>query len=395
MPRAGSRRPGSPLVRAAWLCWRRDAVAAAGERLDVGAAAEVGTARRRSPTRWQHDGRTLARRLHIRRPIRLLESALVDGADGDRLAAAGGAAAGERAGRAVAGAGRGDSRARARAHPPARLPGEPAADAGGDAALLSPGRLVAVAPDPRRARELLRRSRGQPVRRSRTPMRGRWPTSKGCASPRCISRSPRAAARCSERVRRLVERRRTPDARPGWAAGRRGGSSDQAALPPAPSATSCGSRIGASRRYGTAAARRRARRPVRGHICQGGRPRGRCARRATSAPTRRCHRLPADGAFNPPDGSPQATRLALRVAPRGRHRATVAGVDGDPAARPSAPSAVAPGSPTLDVPEPAGTPVRRLRPCRCGRPPGAVARARTYRDQPVSSTGGSRQHGTI
>ena len=101
-------------------------------------------------------------------------------ADGHRLAEAGRAAAGERAGRAGAAAARSDPRARARAHPPSRLPGQPAADAGRDAALLSPGRLVAVAPHPDRARELLRRPRGQPVRRS-VRLRERARRSRGAA----------------------------------------------------------------------------------------------------------------------------------------------------------------------------------------------------------------------
>ena len=77
-------------------------------------------------------------------------------ADRDRVAPAGGADAGERAGRDGAAAARSDPRARARAHQPPRLPRQPAADARRDAALLSSRGLVAVAPDPGRARELLR-----------------------------------------------------------------------------------------------------------------------------------------------------------------------------------------------------------------------------------------------
>ena len=69
-------------------------------------------------------------------------------------------------GRLEPGAARGHPRARARAHPPARLPGQSAADAGRNAAVLSPGRVVGLAADPNRARELLRRPRGQPLRRS-------------------------------------------------------------------------------------------------------------------------------------------------------------------------------------------------------------------------------------
>ena len=87
-------------------------------------------------------------------------------ADGDRMAEAGRSAPGQRARRVVAATARSDSRARARAHPAARLPGQPAADAGRNAPLLSPRGLVALATHPHRARELLRRSRRQPVRRS-------------------------------------------------------------------------------------------------------------------------------------------------------------------------------------------------------------------------------------
>ena len=79
---------------------------------------------------------------------------------------AGRAASRERSCRAVAGADRGDPRARARAHPPPRLPREPAADARRDAVVLPPRGLVAVAADSGRTRELLRRSRGEPVRGS-------------------------------------------------------------------------------------------------------------------------------------------------------------------------------------------------------------------------------------
>ena len=101
--------------------------------------------------------------------------------DGDRLAAAGRAGSGQRARRAGAGAGRGDPRPRTRAHPPARLPGEPAADAGGDAALLPSRRVVAVEAHSRRAGELLRRSGRQPLRRSVHAMPARSPTSRSCA----------------------------------------------------------------------------------------------------------------------------------------------------------------------------------------------------------------------
>ncbi len=58
------------------------------------------------------------------------------------------------------GAGRGHPGARACARAPARLPGEPAPDAGRDAVVLPPGGLVALRPDSRRARALLRRCGG-------------------------------------------------------------------------------------------------------------------------------------------------------------------------------------------------------------------------------------------
>ena len=84
-------------------------------------------------------------------------------ADGHRVAAPGCAHAGERADRNGPRAARGDSGARARAYSPSRLPREPVADAGRDAALLPSRRLVAFSPYPDRARELLRRPRGEPV----------------------------------------------------------------------------------------------------------------------------------------------------------------------------------------------------------------------------------------
>ena len=99
-------------------------------------------------------------------------------ADGDWLAAAGRSPSGQRAGGAVAPAGRGDSGARARAHPPARLPRQPAADARRDAAVLSPGRLVALAANSQRSARtaatiLPSASAAIPTR---TPKR--WPISK-------------------------------------------------------------------------------------------------------------------------------------------------------------------------------------------------------------------------
>ena len=67
--------------------------------------------------------------------------------------------------RHYAAAARGPARARARAHPPPRLSRQRAADAGGDAVLLSSGDLVGVATHSSRARTLLRRHRHPRVRR--------------------------------------------------------------------------------------------------------------------------------------------------------------------------------------------------------------------------------------
>ena len=53
-------------------------VAAADERMAVGAADEITRRRRRQPTAWQHIAARLSRRLHIARHVRLLESTLVD-----------------------------------------------------------------------------------------------------------------------------------------------------------------------------------------------------------------------------------------------------------------------------------------------------------------------------
>ena len=137
----------------------------------------------------------------------------------DRLAQAGRAAAGERAGRPVAAAARGDPRARARAHPPPRLPGQPAADARRDAALLSPGGLVAVGTHPRRARELLRRSRRQPVRRSGR-LRQRARRSRGAASGRTPLALAANGGSLLQRVRRLLGAPASHAGRgPAWLAG--------------------------------------------------------------------------------------------------------------------------------------------------------------------------------
>src|SRR4051812_42665682 len=58
--------------------------------------------------------------------------------------------------RVIAGTARSNPRARTCAHPSPRLRRQPPPDACRDAAVLSPGGVVAVEPDPRRARALLR-----------------------------------------------------------------------------------------------------------------------------------------------------------------------------------------------------------------------------------------------
>ena len=162
---------------------------------------------------WQRMATRLSRRLHIGRAITLLESTLVDVPTVIGWlkpvvllpASALGALSPQQL--------EGDPRARARAHPPARLPGQPAADARRDAPLLSPGGLVAFAAHPHRARELLRRSRRQPLRRSRG-LRERAGRSRIAAS--CVFRL--AEARGSHRDggdgRRAAAARPPPARRP-------------------------------------------------------------------------------------------------------------------------------------------------------------------------------------
>ena len=138
--------------------------------------------RRRRASRWQRMAARLSRRLHI---VARVPSARVDAGRTCRRSIGWLKPVVLLPASALAGlspaAARGDPRARARAHPPARLPGEPAADAGRDAAVLSSGRLVALAADPHRARELLRRSRRQPLRRSRCCTRTPWRISSSSA----------------------------------------------------------------------------------------------------------------------------------------------------------------------------------------------------------------------
>ena len=100
------------------------------------------------------------------------------------LAAARGPAARQRPHRPHPAAARADPGPRAGPHPPPRLPGEPPADRGGDAALLPPGGVLGVAPDAHRARALLRRSRGAGLRQPGAATRGPWPTWRGSAPRR-------------------------------------------------------------------------------------------------------------------------------------------------------------------------------------------------------------------
>ena len=162
--------------------------------------------------------------------VRLLESTLVDvptviGWIKPVVLLPASALAGSRAAAA-----RGDPRARARAHPPSRLPRQPAADARRDAALLSPGRLVAVAPDSRRARELLRRSGRQPVRRSATPTRARSPISRSCARHRGQLVLAATGGSLLQRVRRLLGAPSHAGARPAGSPAARPSSVDGSAI---------------------------------------------------------------------------------------------------------------------------------------------------------------------
>ena len=161
---------------------------------------------------------------------------------GDWLAAASRSPSGQRAGGAVAPAGRGDSGSRARAHSPARLSRQPAADARRDAAVLPPGRLVALAANSSGARELLRRSCRQPLRRSLRVRQsaGGSRRAEGHFRPSCPCRNGRLAASARSPARRSAI---ACGAR-AWLGGRhrgaaaddrRGGRSDwQRAVPPRP-----------------------------------------------------------------------------------------------------------------------------------------------------------------
>ena len=83
-----------------------------------------------------------------------------------RLVAAGGVAAGGAAGAHAGGLHRSAACARAGPCPAPRLPGQPAAGRGRGAAVLPPGRVVAVAPDPRGTRTGGRPARGRGHRRT-------------------------------------------------------------------------------------------------------------------------------------------------------------------------------------------------------------------------------------
>ena len=120
---------------------------------------------RPAPEALQSAAHRLMRRLHIGRAVRLLESTSAARADRHRLAEAGRAAAGQRHGRPRAEPDGSHPRARARPHPASRLRRQSFPDRRRNVVVLSPGGVVAVAADSRRAGELLRRSRREPVRR--------------------------------------------------------------------------------------------------------------------------------------------------------------------------------------------------------------------------------------
>ena len=265
-------------------------------------------------------------RLHIARPIRLLRVGAGRSADGDRLAAAGRAAAGERAGGPGAAAARGDPRARARAHPAPRLPRQPAADARRDAAVLSPRGLVAVAPHPDRARELLRRSRGQPVRRSvclragacrpRGAARGFEPSrargdrrlaaaSRPPAARRAVARRPRprlARGQHRGRAHRGHRRRsgRKERARRRTGRGRsRSGPGHAAAEAPTPVVAASAASANAPRRFGPPPRQRRWAKPGRLDRNRAARRSVDCRTRRSRIVARRSHRLVRHGRARP------------------------------------------------------------------------------------------------
>ena len=171
--------------------------------MGMGATAEV--ARHIVRRKWLAADRRSAFQAVAHRPSDPLPRIGTGGsADGRRLVAAGRADAGERSRRYGTAADRGNPRARARAHPASRLSGQPAADARRDAPLLSPRGVVALAADSDRARELLRRSRGQLVRRSVR-------LCEGARRPRRIARRLGAAGACGQR--RIAAASRAPLAR--------------------------------------------------------------------------------------------------------------------------------------------------------------------------------------
>src|SRR5215203_5804714 len=133
---------------------RRAPDAAAVQRVDMGSADEVarGAARPGPAPGGRAPADAAAAHLATGAIPRIVASV---GADGDRLAEAGGPRARERAGRPHAGSDRGDPRPRTRAHQAPRLRRQPAASGGRDAVVLPPGGLVAVAAHPGGARELL------------------------------------------------------------------------------------------------------------------------------------------------------------------------------------------------------------------------------------------------
>src|SRR5262249_57777273 len=83
---------------------------------------------------------------------------------------------------------RDDPRAGGGPHAPPRLPRQPAPGRCRDAALLSPGGVVDLAPGADRARELLRRPGGRRVRESR-PLRPRAGSARGAAHARAVDRA--------------------------------------------------------------------------------------------------------------------------------------------------------------------------------------------------------------
>ncbi len=144
---------------------RRAALLAAPRRRLVARPRLAFVGARAAAREWQEVVARLKSRLGVMRSVRLLESArvsvpIVVGWIKPTLHRAG-----RRPRRTFPERARGGARTRARAHPASRLSRQPAAVGRRDAALLPPRRLVGVARRPRRARALLRRSRGEGLRR--------------------------------------------------------------------------------------------------------------------------------------------------------------------------------------------------------------------------------------